>query len=176
MFPYHHQKPSSDFIDKMRSAINFAILTALSAWLLTTSLCANIPLPNTSTSSYLFPRRREGGGGGGQNAPELAKPEISPPFSEAVQDRDLRSEMVYHQWHYEEWNEYWIPQTCLEEAEYNKLSADDFDVRTVWYDDCAAPWVVCRHRVAREPWDSILSVCYLPPTLFSLFSFSRPLE
>ncbi|KAM7197428.1 hypothetical protein V8F20_006573 [Naviculisporaceae sp. PSN 640] len=128
----------------MRSLTDFTVIAALGASL-TSSLCANIPLPR---SYNLLPSSQ---------APELSKPGIKPPFSEAAQERDLRTEMPHHTWHHEDWSEYWIPEHCLEEAEYNNLSGDDFEVRTVRYDDCAAPWVVCRHRLARDEWDTILS-------------------
>ncbi|KAM7210515.1 hypothetical protein V8F06_014103 [Rhypophila decipiens] len=132
----------------MRSTISSVGITALSAYI-TTTLSATIPLPR-SQEYDIFPRDYS-------NKPILTKPPIKPPFSEAIQDKDLRSELQSHQYHYDEWNEYWIPQHCLSEAEYNQLSGDDFDIRTVWYDDCAAPWVVCRHRLARENWETILT-------------------
>ena len=72
---------------------------------------------------------------------------------------------MYHQWHYEDWDQHWMPESCLVEAELNKLSGSDFRVRTVWYDDCKAPWIVCRHTEAKEPWDTLLSVSITTPPL-----------
>ena len=132
---------SSNDLNTMRSIINSTALAALTAWI-TASLCASVPrlLPSANTAT------------------ELNKPEIDPPFSEAAQDRDFRKELMFHQWNYEDWGQHRMPETCVEEAMVNKMSGSDFRVRTVWYDDCEAAWVICRHVGAKESWDTILSV------------------
>lgn len=147
---------SGNDLNTMRSIINSTALAAFTAWI-TASLCANIPHLLYSDS-----------------ATQLKKPEIDPPFSEAAQDRDLRKELMYHQWHYEDWDQHWMPESCLVEAELNKLSGSDFRVRTVWYDDCKAPWIVCRHTEAKEPWDTLLSVSITTLVVSTSLSLTHP--
>lgn len=142
----------------MRSIVNSTALAAFAAWI-TASVCANVP-------RFLY----------ADTAVQLNKPEVDPPFSEASQDRHFRKELMFHQWHYEDWDQHWMPETCLEESELNRLDASDFRVRTVWYDDCEAAWVVCRHTGAKEPWDAILSVsistCSAPTDLLTFLTRS----
>ncbi len=91
-------------------------------------------------------------------AHEIKKPPVQPPFSESIQDRDLRLDLPKRSWNYRKWSRRWIPKSCLEEAELNKLAGSDFVVRDVWYEDCEAPWTICRHKNVEESWESIMTV------------------
>ncbi|KAL2868793.1 uncharacterized protein BJX67DRAFT_349204 [Aspergillus lucknowensis] len=46
------------------------------------------------------------------------------------------------------WEAGWIPQDCKDLGEGEDLAATDFEVYEVTYDDCADPWLVCRHKEA----------------------------
>ncbi|KAK3368426.1 hypothetical protein B0H63DRAFT_497720 [Podospora didyma] len=91
------------------------------------------------------------------SAPELSKLAIQPPFSEKDQNVDLQADLPTRPWRYETWPQFWIPKSCREEADVNKLNPTEFEVRDIWYEDCAAAWTVCRHGRAIESWDSILT-------------------
>ncbi|KAK3369505.1 hypothetical protein B0T24DRAFT_722395 [Lasiosphaeria ovina] len=91
-----------------------------------------------------------------ESAVTLQKPAVSPPFSEDAQDRDLRADLPTRQWRFKPWPTFWMPKYCREEAVINQLQPADFEVRDVWYEDCAAAWTICRHRGAKEPWGDIL--------------------
>ncbi|KAL2829044.1 hypothetical protein BJY01DRAFT_228166 [Aspergillus pseudoustus] len=46
------------------------------------------------------------------------------------------------------WSAGWIPQDCKDLGEGEDLSATDFEVYQITYEDCGDPWLVCRHKEA----------------------------
>jgi len=89
---------------------------------------------------------------------EINMPSIQPPFSEEVQDKHFRAVLPYQRWRLKDWGPAWIPKNCLEEAQNNQFSPSDFTVRDVWFEDCSAPWTICRHKDSKEQWDLIINV------------------
>ncbi|KAL3476730.1 hypothetical protein BJX99DRAFT_227225 [Aspergillus californicus] len=48
------------------------------------------------------------------------------------------------------WESGWIPKDCKDIAEGEDLTATDFEVFQVQYDDCDDPWLICRHTEAES--------------------------
>ncbi|KAK7753047.1 hypothetical protein SLS62_004997 [Diatrype stigma] len=58
------------------------------------------------------------------------------------------------------WQAGWIPEYCYNEALAYGLEPSDFEVKDVLYDDCSAPWSICRHKEARqeESWEYVIDI------------------
>ncbi|KAK0737248.1 hypothetical protein B0T21DRAFT_401278 [Apiosordaria backusii] len=132
------------------SLLSSALLTGVAIPLLVNSL--SIPSSSSLSSSKRL-----------QERDELDKPPIKPAFSEEVQDKHLRSDYPRGPWKSKPWADGWLPNHCIEEAEFNKLYPLDFEVRDVWFKDCGVPWTVCRHKDAKEKWRSILDTLSAVP-------------
>jgi hypothetical protein len=72
------------------------------------------------------------------HVPIIDKPVISPPFSEAQQERDLHRDLPLVPWTYALWDRDRLPQGCVAEAKYAGYNPADFQAAEVWYQDCAA--------------------------------------
>ncbi|KAK0622672.1 hypothetical protein B0T14DRAFT_428841 [Immersiella caudata] len=83
-------------------------------------------------------------------------PSVDPPFSEEYQDKRFRAILPSQRYRLHDWSPAWMPKHCLEEAQTNHFSPSDFLVRDVWFEDCTAPWTICRHKASKESWDTIL--------------------
>lgn len=82
-------------------------------------------------------------------------------FSDAVMqqaDLDLQKELPSHNDHSTPWAAGWIPKYCYNEALTYNLSPSDFEIRNVYYTDCAAPWAICRYKTASKSWDTVIDV------------------
>lgn len=50
-----------------------------------------------------------------------------------------------------EWNPGWIAEDCKSIAENENLNPADVKTYSVKYDDCSAPWILCRHKDSPSP-------------------------
>ena len=101
----------------------------------------------------------------GQAAWDPNRPAV---FSQATlnqADTDLAQELPSHNDRSAAWDAGWIPKYCYNEAVSHGLSPFDFEVRNVYYTDCAAPWAMCRYRTASKSWSTIIDVSQNPPKL-----------
>lgn len=92
---------------------------------------------------------------------EIDLPVIDPPFSEAFQDQVFSKALPRQQpSQYRNWPVGWLPHNCLVEANFNHLPPTSFEVRDIWFADCAEGWTVCRHEKSTETWASVVGVCF----------------
>lgn len=57
---------------------------------------------------------------------------------------------------YSKWQPGWIPQDCKHMLHVKNLTADNIEVWTAKYDDCDAPWIICRHKDSLNPLAEVL--------------------
>ena len=93
-----------------------------------------------------------------RRASALDKPAVKPPFPEAIQNRDLQAELPLVGWRREIWEWNWLPKSCAFEANETGFHPADFEAAKVWYEDCAASWTICRHKLAEPSFNNILDV------------------
>ncbi|KAK4178162.1 hypothetical protein QBC36DRAFT_183362 [Triangularia setosa] len=138
------------------SLLSSALLTGIAVPLLVD--CLSIP-----SSSSLPLSKQPGKRDGLDKRDELDKPAIEPAFSEDIQDRHLRFDYPRKPWRSRPWEDGYLPDHCIDEAQFNNLHPLDFEVRDVWFRDCGVPWTVCRHKDAKEKWKSILDTLSAVP-------------
>lgn len=73
---------------------------------------------------------------------------------------DLMVELPSHCTHHKTWSSEWIPLYCKEEVTRFNLDPADVETRDVFFSDCDAAWVICRHKDAVEPWEEITRVSF----------------
>ncbi|KAK3331803.1 hypothetical protein B0T19DRAFT_438686 [Cercophora scortea] len=118
---------------------------------ITSALALALPAPRGLSAENLNPHMAE------VRATRLEKPIISPPFPDnRVQEKDLQKELKPKRWVSMKWHSGYLPRMCLQHAEINHVDPSKFEVRYVYFEDCVAPWPVCRHVNAKESWRTIL--------------------
>ena len=53
--------------------------------------------------------------------------------------------------HVTKWAPDWILHECKQFAQRENFSAEDIETYNVKYDDCAMPWILCRHKNSPDP-------------------------
>ncbi|KAL8827902.1 MAG: hypothetical protein Q9191_002908 [Dirinaria sp. TL-2023a] len=48
------------------------------------------------------------------------------------------------------WNSGWIPEDCKRHVEKRNLSAANFEIFDIYYDDCSIPWTVCKQNNSQQ--------------------------
>lgn len=81
---------------------------------------------------------------------KLANPAISPSLGYLAEN--LTQHLDFPAWKIQEWDPGYIPAACaVQLAAHRNLSATDIEVYNVTYEDCSAPWIMCRHEESPSP-------------------------
>jgi hypothetical protein len=98
-----------------------------------------------------------------QAAFDKNRPYVVPDSVGGQTDIDLTRELPSHNDRSVAWGAGWIPKYCYNEAKTYNLNPADFEIRNVYYKDCAAAWAICRYKGASRSWDTVIDVS-MPPS------------